>query len=87
MSTILRQAVCRRSLPTGMSAYILLYRLARHYALVVMLLQLQLTRAKVASYPVFIGTPELIPNPPADLIQELYLREIKGYKPASVVRI
>ena len=27
-----------------------------------------------------------IPNPPADLVQELYLREIKAYKPASVVR-
>ena len=28
-----------------------------------------------------------IPNPPADFVQDLYLREIKAYKPASVVRI
>lgn len=36
---------------------------------------------------VFISTRDWIPNPPADLVQDLYLREIKAYKPAVVVRI
>ncbi len=28
----------------------------------------------------------LIPNTPVDLVQDLYLKELKGYKPAPVVR-
>lgn len=31
--------------------------------------------------------PWLIPNPPADLVQDIYLREIKAYKPVPAVSI
>lgn len=31
--------------------------------------------------------PGLIPNTPADIVQDLYLREIKAYKPTPAVSI
>lgn len=45
------------------------------------------SHAKVQEATVTIFRKKLIPNSPADLVQDLYLKEIKAYKPAPVVRL